>query len=294
MKLQNDGTNKSEGNKRESAKKKSYTGKVKAVIFDWAGTTVDFGCFAPLVAVEEIFKSYDIIPTMKEIRKFMGLSKIEHITKMLKLRRIKRLWKEKYKKKPTKEDIQTLYNKFEESLLKILPDYAEPIARVVNVVNKLKSKNIKIGTTTGYTSEMMDIIAPIARKKGYEPDSIVTSTDVPKGRPSPLMCYQNLINMNVHPVEAVVKVGDTLADIKEGLNAGMWSVGVVLGSSVLGLSIDELKNLNDRKLKKKMRKAKRKFKREGAHYVMVSMDEIFDVIKDVESKLSKGLTPVRK
>ena len=58
--------------------------KIKAVIFDWAGTTVDFGCMAPVQAFVEVFKQYGIEPTMEEVRKPMGMLKIDHIRTMLK------------------------------------------------------------------------------------------------------------------------------------------------------------------------------------------------------------------
>ena len=31
---------------------------IEAVIFDWAGTTVDYGCFAPVQAFIEAFKEF--------------------------------------------------------------------------------------------------------------------------------------------------------------------------------------------------------------------------------------------
>lgn len=52
-------------------------GKIEAVIFDWAGTTVDFGCFAPVQAFVEVFKHFGIEPTMEEVRKPMGMLKKE-------------------------------------------------------------------------------------------------------------------------------------------------------------------------------------------------------------------------
>ena len=45
---------------------------IKAVIFDWAGTTVDYGCFAPVQAFMGTFKAAGVEPTMEETRKPMG------------------------------------------------------------------------------------------------------------------------------------------------------------------------------------------------------------------------------
>ena len=65
------------------------------------------------------------------------------------------------------------------------------------------------------------------------------------------MIYRLMEELNVCPPGAVVKVGDTIADIESGLNAGVWSVGVTQTGNMLGLSEKEctelsLDELNDR------------------------------------------------
>lgn len=62
--------------------------KYEAVIFDWAGTTVDYGCFAPVQAFIDAFKASGIEPTVEEVRGPMGMLKIDHIRTMLKGERI--------------------------------------------------------------------------------------------------------------------------------------------------------------------------------------------------------------
>ena len=49
---------------------------------------------------------------------------------------------------------------------------------------------------------------------------------VKTGRPTPSMIYLNMVNMDVYPAQAVVKVDDTTSGIVAGLNAGCWTVGV--------------------------------------------------------------------
>ena len=143
--------------------------KIKAVIFDWAGTTVDFGCMAPVQAFVEVFKQYGIEPTMEEVREPLGMLKIDHIRTMLKMDRIKALWTEKYGKEPGEEEAQALYQIFEEKLLSILHLYSDPKPGVVETVNRLRRNGIKIGSTTGYNDKMMEIVVPAAKEKGYEP-----------------------------------------------------------------------------------------------------------------------------
>ena len=71
---------------------------------------------------------------------------------------------------PGEEEAQQLFSIFEEKLLSILHLYADPKPGVVETVNALKEKGIRIGSTTGYTDKMMEIIIPITREKGYEPE----------------------------------------------------------------------------------------------------------------------------
>ena len=96
---------------------------------------------------------------------------------------------------PTETDIQEMYEEFEEILFTILPRYASPIHGVKEVIASLRERGIKIGSTTGYTREMMDIVAKEAALQGYKPDFLVTPDDVPAGRPYPWMCYKMRWNL---------------------------------------------------------------------------------------------------
>ena len=140
--------------------------RIKAVIFDWAGTTIDYGCRAPLAVLLEIFSQYGIPITIQEASKPMGKLKIEHIAELLQMERIRKEYKSKFNKDPDNQTVEEFYSKFESNLFKILPDYTEPLPGVVETINKLKKEyDIKIGSTTGYTKEMMEIIIPIVEKR---------------------------------------------------------------------------------------------------------------------------------
>ena len=52
---------------------------IEAVIFDWAGTTVDYGCFAPVKAFMEAFAHYGVPVTMEETRKPMGTDTLDSL-----------------------------------------------------------------------------------------------------------------------------------------------------------------------------------------------------------------------
>lgn len=249
--------------------------KIDAVIFDWAGTTVDFGCFAPVQAFVEVFKEYGIEPTMDEVREPMGMLKIDHIRTMLKMPRIANCWAEKYGKEPTEDDAQKLFSIFEEKLMGILHLYAEPKPGVVKVVEKLREMGIKIGSTTGYTDKMMEIVAPIAQEKGYKPDAWFSPDSTnQKGRPYPYMIYRNMEALDIQDARRVIKVGDTVSDIREGKNAGVFSAGVVVGSSEMGLTEAEYNLLSEDEKEWKCNEVARKFRDAGADKVFYTLEDL--------------------
>ena len=129
--------------------------KISAVIFDWAGTTVDYGCFAPVQAFMEIFQSYGIHVTMEETRKPMGLLKWDHIKTMLEMPEIKSQWIKRYGKEPTDKDVDIMHTQFTSSLLKILDQFVDIKPYVLETIRELRNMGIRIGSTTGYTDEMI-------------------------------------------------------------------------------------------------------------------------------------------
>ena len=118
---------------------------IEAVIFDWAGTTVDYGCFAPVQAFVESFAHFGIDVTMEETRKPMGMLKIEHIRTMLKMERIAKLWEEKYGHTADDKDVQAIYEQFEPKLLSILNRYSGPKPFVLDAVAKLRQMGLNRG-----------------------------------------------------------------------------------------------------------------------------------------------------
>ncbi|WP_345324396.1 HAD hydrolase-like protein [Candidatus Villigracilis proximus] len=155
------------------------------------------------------------------------------------------------------------------------------------MVQELRDRDMKIGTTTGYLRSMMDILAPKAKENGYEPDCIVCPDEVPAGRPYPWMCYQNAIQLGVFPMQAIVKVGDTLVDIEEGLNAGMWTVGLSLTGNLLGLKEAEVNALSEEDKESALEKIEAQFYQTDAHYVIEGIWDLPDVLDDIEFRLAQ-------
>ena len=178
--------------------------KIEAVIFDWAGTTVDYGSFAPVQAFIKAFEKFGIKPTNDEVRKPMGIAKIDHIREMLKMERISCEWEHIYGRGFTEDDVKEIYQLSETLILDILKDYSEPKPYVLETIVALRKRGIKIGSTTGYNDEMMEIVKKAAAEKGYMPDACFTPDSTNKvGRPYPYLIFKNMMALNVKSVDAV-------------------------------------------------------------------------------------------
>ena len=258
---------------------------IQAVIFDWAGTTVDYGCFAPVQAFQEAFAHHGVPVTLEETRKPMGMLKRDHIRTMLRMERIARAWEETHGRPAGEEDVEAVYALFEPKLFSILDRFSTPKPFAVETAAALREMGLKIGSTTGYTRSMMDVVLPAATAKGYAVDNCVTPDGLPAGRPAPYMIYKNMADFAIPSVDCVLKYGDTIADIKEGINAKAWTVGVVLGSNELGLTQEEVSSLPADELEARKADVRRRMLAAGAHYVVDTIAELPAVIAEINRKL---------
>lgn len=262
--------------------------QITCVIMDWAGTAVDYGCFAPLNAFLKVFaeeKGIDI--TYRQAREPMGLLKIDHIKAILSMPEVAAKFQGKYNREWNMEDVQSMYQSFEKHLFASLQDFTTPIPHVIDTLNLLRAQGIKIGSTTGYTDKMMKIVLAGAREKGYTVDNLVTPDQVPAGRPYPYMIYKNMIDLAVPSVDEVVKVGDTITDIKEGLNAKVWTIGVITGSNEMGITEEEYNQLSDAERDNRKQEVRQRMLDAGAHYVLDNITELPACIAQINQQLNK-------
>ena len=92
----------------------------------------------------------------------------------------------------------------------------------------------------------------------------------------------------------VVKVGDTASDIKEAINAGVWAVGVVIGSSEMGLSLDEFHALSEEDQEKVISRTEESFLQNGADFTIESMSELPQLIERINHLILEGKRPYAK
>ncbi len=266
---------------------------IQAVIFDWAGTIVDFGSFAPTSIFVEAFKQgFDFDISLEEAREPMGLGKWDHIKEVGRIASVDQRWNEKFGRSMTSDDIDAIYAAFMPLQKAKVADHAAPILNAVEVVNDLKAKGIKIGSCSGYPREVMDVLIPVAADYGYQPDCVVATDDLPQGgRPAPFMALKNAIELNVTDVKACIKVDDSAPGIFEGHNAGMWTVGLLLSGNEAGLTFEEYQAADEATLDIAREKARAKFIKSSPHYLIDTIANLPDVIADIERRLAAGERP---
>jgi phosphonoacetaldehyde hydrolase len=271
--------------------KATYNGPLKAIILDWAGTTMDYGCYAPAVVFVEVFKRRGVPITMAEAREPMGAHKRVHIAAISKIAAVAKRWREEHGRDCSDADIEAMFKEFVPLQLACLADYADLVPGCLESVAEFRARGLKIGSTTGYLTDMMDLLLAEAKKRGYEPDSTVCAGQVPFGRPEPWMCLENAKNLRIFPVEAIVKVGDTLPDIHEGLNAGMWSVGLAKTGNEMGLNLAEIQQLSPEEYDRRLTRAYDRMRAAGAHYVVDSITDVPPVLDAINARLARGERP---
>lgn len=268
-----------------------YRGGLKGILLDWAGTTMDYGCYAPAVVFVEVYRRKGVPISIEEARVPMGAHKKVHIRKISQLPAVDERWQAAHRRPPNEADIESMFQEFIPLQLACLADYADLIPGTLEAVADFRRRGLKIGSTTGYTGEMMKLLLGEARQRGYEPDSTVCATDVPAGRPEPWMCLQNAMNLGLYPMESMVKVDDTLPGIEEGLNAGMWTIGLAKTGNEIGLNASEISRLSAVELQPKLDRAHTRMAQSGAHYVVDGIWQVPAVLDDINARLARGERP---
>jgi phosphonoacetaldehyde hydrolase len=264
---------------------------VKAVIFDWAGTVVDYGSLAPMGAFVETFAEFGVTISIDEARGPMGMAKRPHIAALMALPRVAEAWTKRHGHAPTEADIDAIYSVFVPKNIAVAARYAALIPGAAEVAAELRRKGIKIGSTTGYTREIMAEILPVAAAQGFKPDSLVCTGDTPDGRPTPYMLYKTFLDLEVWPASSTIKVDDTEVGIAEGLNAGAWTIGVSVSGNCFGLSREDAAALAPADFGERRAAAVKRLEGAGAHYIIDSVANLMAVVLSIEARLAKGERP---
>ncbi len=272
---------------------RQYRGRIKAVVLDWSGTLADAYVIAPAVVFVEVFARQGVEITMEEARGPMGLRKDLHIKALTEVPEIRERWKAVKGRYPTQEDVDAMFADFVPAQLECLPEYTTLLPGVKEVCLDLQRQGIRLGASTGFTRDMVDILHGAAQEQGLKLDATVAGDEVINGaRPKPHMVFRNMDLLDIDDVKSVVKCDDTTSGVGEALNAGCWGVGLVRYSNYMNInSLEEEKTLSEEEIARRMAHARKLLEQSGAHYVIDSLVELPAVIEDINARLARGERP---
>lgn len=214
------------------------------VIFDWAGTMVDFGCLAPVQALKAAFALQGVTLEDEAARADMGKAKDAHVRALLDRSDVASAWVAARGVAPIETDVARIMK----DLGPLMRDAAEAAALLipgaVECVRAFERAGLRIASSTGYTREMMGPVMARAAAQGYIPEMAVCAGETPEGRPSPLMIYRICADLGVWPLSRVIKVDDAEAGVAEGRAAGCFTIGLAASGNGLGLSLDDYEALS--------------------------------------------------
>ncbi|KQP14513.1 phosphonoacetaldehyde hydrolase [Pseudorhodoferax sp. Leaf265] len=265
--------------------------RLSAVVFDWAGTILDFGSCAPMGAFVRLFEQFGIHISIAQARGPMGLAKWDHIQALTRLPDVAAQWETQYGQLPGKADIDRLYEVFTPLNAAVVPDFAAFIPGALEAVAAVRARGLKVGSTTGYNRPIMEVVTAIAARGGYVPDNLVCAGDQATGRPTPLMMWRCFADLGICWPATVVKVDDTEVGIEEGLNAGTWAVGVAVSGNAMGLPLADWQALSPAEQGIRRAEAVARLRAAGAHYVIDSVADLPPVLDAIAERLARGEQP---
>jgi phosphonoacetaldehyde hydrolase len=247
---------------------------IRGLVLDWAGTTIDYGSLAPVEVFRAVFQKIGIEVTEAEARGPMGQAKIDHIRTMLQMDRIQAKWQAIFGRPSRQEDVEDLYENFLPLQKTVLADHSEVIPGVPQAIASLRQGGLRIGSTTGYTRELMDVVEPLAAAQGYAPDVTVCSDEVAAGRPAPWQVYRAAEKLGVYPMTQLAVVDDSIAGIQSGLHAGCWTIAVAMTGNAMGLDRASCESLSASDLEERLEQIAESFLSQGAHMVVRSVADL--------------------
>jgi len=263
-----------------------------AVVFDWAGTVVDFGSLAPMGAFVRLFERHGVPIDIDEARAPMGLPKWHHILALGRQPRIRAAWRAVHGREFDERDADRLHEEFTPMSAEAVIGHAELIPGTLETLAWLRERGLRIGSTTGYTRPIMAVLAPLAAAQGFVPDSLVCAGDLSENRPSPMGMYRSFLDLGVWPAWRVVKVDDTVPGLLEGRHAGCWTVGIAASGNACGLTLAQWQALDDEAREARSLQARRQLEGAEPDFIIDSVAELPSVIRTIDRWLADGARPI--
>jgi len=259
------------------------------VIFDWAGTMVDFGCRAPVAALLEAFKLQGVQISEAAARADMGMAKIEHVRALLARPEVDQAWQAAHGASAGDADVAAIMKDLEPLMRKAAAEASELVPGAAETAQALRHAGLRVASSTGYTREMMEAVIIAAADQGYAPEHLVCSGETPKGRPTPLMIYKACAELGVWPLSRVLKVDDAEAGVAEGRAAGCYTIGLAASGNGMGMSREDLMALPHDAREQRLGAVAESMLMAGADLVIDSIADLLPVLSEqVEPRAAKA------
>ncbi|KMS58892.1 phosphonoacetaldehyde hydrolase [Novosphingobium barchaimii LL02] len=264
---------------------------IAAVLFDWAGTMIDFGSRAPVMAMQRVFDEVGVLVEEPVIRRYMGKAKREHVVAMLSEPAIAARWLKARGAEWSEAEVDALMQRLEPAMQECAAICRDLIPGAAEAFEMLRARGIRVGSTTGYTRTMMANIIPAAAAQGYAPEAIVCAGETAQGRPAPLMLWKALVEMGVWPASACIAVDDAPVGIEAGRHAGMWTVGLAGSGNGVGLDQATFLALSRDDRAELMQGVVAEFTAAGADFVIESVAHLDLALTAVAKAIERGEAP---
>ncbi|WP_397423257.1 phosphonoacetaldehyde hydrolase [Phenylobacterium sp.] len=268
------------------------TGLVKVVIFDWAGTMVDFGCLAPVRALQAVLLDQGVEVSEADVRLDMGMAKRDHIARLLEMPRQREAWLSRHAEAPGEAEIDRLHSAVEPLMIAAAGECAQLIPGAREAFEALLAAGVRVGSGTGYTRAMMQAILPKAAAQGYRPEVVICAGETARGRPSAEPMLRALSDMGVTaPITACVKVDDAPVGIAEGRAAGAWTIGVAASGNAMGLGLEAYLALSQPERARRLADARASLQAAKPDYVIDSVADLAPALAQIEARIAAGERP---
>lgn len=195
---------------------------IDLVALDIAGTTLDDGG-AVYDALRAAVGERGATVAPEDLQTWMGTDKVTALDALLRLGGVT----------PAPGQVLESFDRFRTILR---ARYAEQPAVVLpgvdDAIRMLRAGGTKVALTTGFSRDIVDLLlASVGWSVGADLDAVVTTDDVPAGRPAPYMIHRAMEWTGVTDVRRTLAAGDTVVDLRAARNAGVVSVGVLTGQT---------------------------------------------------------------
>ena len=260
----------------------------EGLILDWAGTLLDYGCLGPTNHFKDVFRNSGVHISEEEARSSVGSMKKEHLENIFKIKRVRDEWLRIHGKAPNQHDIDFMYSQFSHSLIKSITACSEPISGAKDFIEDMRAGGLKLGSTTGYPLDMLELLINNAKKEGIELDAWACPDRVSGyDRPYPYMIFKNMQDLGLKDVRRIVKIGDTCADIEEAHNAGMIAIAKLNGSAELGFSKKAFEMADSWQKDEAYARAEAAFENCGADFIVKDFTELTALLYQLDAELAK-------